>query len=184
VEPQKGVDDFLRAAGQVSKRFSEAVFVIAGKGTPDYLSQVQARISDLGLDGRVEMPGFCSDIKPVISGLSILVNASKCIGRSGGEGLPRAVLEAMALEKPVVATDTGGNGEAVADGVTGMVVPPADPDALAAALEKLLEDPMAMEKMGRAGRIRAETLFDCRQQTSKTELIYDDLLANGRKDRS
>jgi glycosyltransferase involved in cell wall biosynthesis len=79
---------------------------------------------------------------------------------SEAEALPISILEAMALARPVVTSDVGGAGEAVADGETGLVVPPGDTEAAAAALAKLAADPGAARAMGKRGRTRQRKRFD------------------------
>jgi glycosyltransferase involved in cell wall biosynthesis len=92
------------------------------------------------------------------------------------EGLPRVLPQAMAAGLPIVATVVDGNAEAVTDGVNGFLTPPGDPQAMAAALMRLLEDPALARKMGKAGRIRAEE-FSARKMVSDIAALYEALLA-------
>jgi glycosyltransferase involved in cell wall biosynthesis len=92
------------------------------------------------------------------------------------EGLPRVLPQAMAAGLPIVATAVDGNAEAVTDGVNGFLTPPGDPQAMAAALMRLLEDPALARKMGKAGRIRAEE-FSARKMVSDIAALYEALLA-------
>jgi glycosyltransferase involved in cell wall biosynthesis len=92
------------------------------------------------------------------------------------EAFPRAVLEAMACAKPVVAADTGGTREAVDEGRTGFVVPPRAPAALSARLRTLLRDPDLRDRMGRCGRRRAEALFGLDRNTLRTVRAYEEVL--------
>jgi glycosyltransferase involved in cell wall biosynthesis len=93
------------------------------------------------------------------------------------EGFPNTLVEAMAGGRPVVATAVGGSVDAVVDGETGMLVPPAAADALAAALARLLDDPDARARMGRAGSARARRLYDARHTVATLEIMYERLLA-------
>jgi glycosyltransferase involved in cell wall biosynthesis len=90
--------------------------------------------------------------------------------------MPNAVLEAMAAGKPVVATRVGGVPEVVDDGVTGLLVPPRDPDALADAVVRLLRDPNRMRRMGQAGLERVRRHFSVEQMVRRTEALYEELL--------
>ena len=87
-----------------------------------------------------------------------------------------ALIEAMAVGLPVVATDVGGVSEAVVEGSTGLLVPPAAPEALVEAMQKLAEDGQARARFGVAGRERAERLFSLSVAARKHELLYERLL--------
>jgi len=89
------------------------------------------------------------------------------------EGLPVTVLEAMAHAKPVVATPVGGTAELVADGETGLLVPPRDPARLAEAISKLVADPELRGRLGRAGRERVEREFSESAMTRRVLEVYD-----------
>ena len=93
------------------------------------------------------------------------------------EGLPLVVLEAMAHGKPVVATPVGGTPELVTDGETGLLVPPRDPQALAAALQRLLEDAELSRRLGEAGRRRVEERFSLDAMNRRVLQIYDEVVA-------
>ena len=104
--------------------------------------------------GRVELLGARGDVPELLAAADLFVLSSR------SEGLPISVLEAMAAGLPVVATDVGGVSELVVDGETGFLVPPADPGALAEAVERLLRDHELRHRFGAAGRLRAERRFD------------------------
>ena len=93
------------------------------------------------------------------------------------EGMPNVALEAMAAGLPIIATSVGGTPEVVVDGKTGYLVPPRNPDALADAILKLLDNPDLCLRMGRAGRERVKKHFSIERTIKKTEQIYEDLLA-------
>jgi glycosyltransferase involved in cell wall biosynthesis len=95
-----------------------------------------------------------------------------------GFGIPAA--EAMGCETPVVASDAGGLPEVVEDGVTGLIVPRGDSNALADAMGSLLADPARRAEMGRAGRERALRLFDWDRTAEQFEKIYASVMARGR----
>jgi glycosyltransferase involved in cell wall biosynthesis len=100
---------------------------------------------------------------------------------SDSEGMPNAVLEAMAAGLPVAATRVGGVPQLVADGVTGWLVEPGDLDGLAAALRRLLDDPAAARRMGQAGRQRAQADFSTSAVVPRLEAFYHGWLGGARR---
>jgi glycosyltransferase involved in cell wall biosynthesis len=149
----KAPKDFLtlvRALAALPEGSFEAVIV--GDG-PDR-GAVEDEIRRLGLEGRVRLVGERSDVPSLLADSDLFVLSSR------SEGLPVSVLEAMAAELPVVASGVGGLAELVVDGESGILVPPDDTPALAAALRRLVEDRELRRRLGAAGRARAETLFD------------------------
>jgi glycosyltransferase involved in cell wall biosynthesis len=123
LDEQKGYDVLIRAARLVVDEQPNVYFAIAGQGP---LRAILSRlITDLGLNANVQLCGFRQDVENFLYALDLFVCSSNW------EGLPLALLEAMMLEKPVVATDVGGNAEVVQPGVTGELVPKGDPAALA-----------------------------------------------------
>lgn len=143
----KGHDLFIRAAGRVIERHQNIHFTIAGAVLePTYFSELQRLVRDLNLTNNFSFLGDCCDLPQHLASASIFVLPSR------SEGFSNAIIEAMAASLPVIATRVGGNGEAVADGVSGLVVPPEDVDSLAIAIEELLDDPLKAYMMGAAGR--------------------------------
>jgi glycosyltransferase involved in cell wall biosynthesis len=126
--------------------------VLAGDGPA--LPAVAAAVRREGLSQRVELLGARADVPDLLAGADVFVLSSR------SEGFPVSVLEAMAAGLPVVATDVGGVGEAVEDGETGILVPAADPEALARSLERLVLDADLRRRLGAAGRARTLRLFD------------------------
>ena len=127
-----------------------AVLVGEGPARGGVVADVRSR----GLARRIELPGARRDVPELLAGADLFVLSSR------SEGLPVSVLEAMAARLPVVATDVGGTAELVVEGETGFLVPPADPEALADAVEQLLRNPELRDRLGAAARRRAERLFD------------------------
>jgi glycosyltransferase involved in cell wall biosynthesis len=127
-----------------------AALVGDGPELPEVAASVEAR----GLASRVELLGAREDVAGVLGRSDIFVLSSL------SEGFPVSILEAMAAGLPVVATAVGGVAEAVVDGETGLLVPAADPDALAEALDRLVADPGLQRRYGEAGRARALRFFD------------------------
>jgi glycosyltransferase involved in cell wall biosynthesis len=166
----KAPKDFLtliRALAALSGDLFEALIV--GDG-PDRAA-VEAEIRRLGLDGRVRLVGERDDVPKLLADSDVFVLSSR------SEGLPVSVLEAMAAELPVVASRVGGLAELVVDGETGILVPPGDAPALAAALGRLIEGRDQRRRLGAAGRARAERLFDLAAFRSAHVELYDRELA-------
>jgi glycosyltransferase involved in cell wall biosynthesis len=138
--------------------------LVVGDG-PDRAS-VEAEVRALGLQAVVELAGIRGDVAGLLASGDVFVLSSR------SEGAPMSILEAMAAGLPVVATDVGGVGELVAHGVTGLLAPPGDPDALAAALERLLADPALRRTLGAAGRERARERFDLRAARQAHVALY------------
>jgi glycosyltransferase involved in cell wall biosynthesis len=140
----------VRALARV--RASPYSALIVGDG-PDQ-SGVEAEVRELGLESAVELCGARRDVPDLLARSDVFALASR------SEGGPISILEAMAAGLAVVASDVGGVSELVVDGTTGLLVPPADPDALAAALDRLLADPELRRRLGAAGLERARERFD------------------------
>jgi glycosyltransferase involved in cell wall biosynthesis/CelD/BcsL family acetyltransferase involved in cellulose biosynthesis len=179
--PLKGVEYFLEAAAKLAPRVPDARFLVVGDGTflngksaqadPYRLSLMQ-EAARLGLGDRMIFTGMRLDVPEILSESTVSVLAS-----IGLEGLSNAILESMAAGAPVVATRVGGNAEAVDDGVTGFVVPPRDPAAMAEALLRVLEDPDMGRRFGDAGRRQAVERFSMERMVRQTEDFYEELLS-------
>ena len=157
---QKGHDQLVRAAALVKRTKPEARFRILGTASPPHLRHMEAverEAEELGLARPQDIdfldPG--DDPARLLQGIDVFAFSS----RRRSEGMPTAILEAMACGKPVVATDVGAVRELVEDRVTGYLVPPDDPEALADAIAGLLDDDELRAGIGRAGRERAIERF-------------------------
>lgn len=164
----KGHLDFLEAAARVRAEFSGAKFLFVGDGP--LRSDIERRIAESGLNEHVVLAGTRQDVPDLLGAMDISVLPSH------EEGFSNTILESMAAGKPVVATSVGGNPEAVEDGVTGFLVPPRDPAALAAAVLELLRNPGRAREMGRAGRDRVEREFRTDQMIERLEAVYTRLM--------
>jgi glycosyltransferase involved in cell wall biosynthesis len=162
--PLKRLDCLLEAAPRLAARYQRVHFLVLGDGP--LRSELQRQAHPLGDRCRFLGWGQGSDWLPLFD---VLVLPSE------SEGLPYCVLEAMALGVPVVASAVGGMREAVVDGQTGFLVPPGDAPALEAALERLITDSEVRERMGLAGRSRAESLYDSRVMARRFEELYERL---------
>lgn len=140
----KDLPTMVAAFAQLCAHRSDAALVLAGDG--EERTGIEAAIADAGIGNRVFLLGDRSDVPALLPAFSIFAMSSV------SEGYSIALLEACASALPIVATRIGGNSEIVADGVNGLIVPPSNPGALAAALGRLLDDPGLAERMGRAGR--------------------------------
>jgi glycosyltransferase involved in cell wall biosynthesis len=142
----------LRAFALVVRDHPDAVLQLVGDG-PERAA-VEDLIGELDLTGSVQLLGNRTDVGELLPTADVFVLSSYAV-----ENLPFAVQEAMAAELPVVATEIGALAELVVDGVTGVLVPPHDPAALAAALGRVLADPDAARRMGQAGRDHLQREF-------------------------
>lgn len=169
---QKGHRYLLEAAAQVP----EARFVLAGDGPAR--AELEARARSLGLAGRVDFLGHRTDVPELLAGCDLFVLPSLF------EGHPLSILEAMAAGRPVVATAVGGTAEAVRHGETGLLVPPADPAALAAAIRTILADRPLADRLAVAGRARVRRELAAETMVHRVTEIYDEVLAakGGRRD--
>lgn len=164
LDKQKGHSDLLKAAVEIT----DAIFVLLGDGPERSALEEQSR--QLGLDGRIIFAGFRSDVSSWLSACDVFVLPSLF------EGLPIAILEAMAAEKPVIATAIPGNAEAVVQGVTGYLVPPQNPRLLAAAIRSMLADPALRNQMGQAGKEIVMQKFSAKAMIGQITQVYSECL--------
>lgn len=163
----KGVAEFVGAARQLKHEGVAARFLLVG--APDALNRAaipQATLDAWQAEGVVECLGFRSDVAAVLAESHVV-----CLP-SYREGLPKSLLEALAASKPVVTTDVPGCREVVADGVNGFLVPARSVAPLADALRKLIADASLRQRMGAAGRARAEAEFSTQRVTAETLAVY------------
>ncbi len=167
----KGHDVLVRAAVSVLERFPNASFYIAGEILDArYFAALQEQVA---ASGRSSHFHFVHDMQDTAA---FLHNADLFVLPSRSEGFSNAVLEAMAAGLPVVATDVGGNAEAIESRETGLIVPADDPAALALAISELLEEPARMRSMGEAGRTRVGELFTAQAMMNTVSQAYRELL--------
>lgn len=168
----KGHRYLLEATPYLLRSEPHLGIVIAGTGA--LRSTLEAQAAALGIAERVCFTDFRSDILALMQRFEIFVFPSYL------EGLGTSMLDAMALRKPVVATRAGGIPEVVQDGVTGLLVPPRDAQALARALLSLLQHPEQGRKFGKAGRRRVEQHFTAEQMATRTMQVYQQLVHDAR----
>jgi glycosyltransferase involved in cell wall biosynthesis len=140
--------------------------------------QLEALAIELGIRDRLRFAG----LRPIVPSMHYFFDIS--VLTSVSEGLPNSILEAMAAGRPVVATDVGAIRDAVADGVSGYLVPSGDADALAGRLRALSADPDARRQFGREGRSRAQSLYSAQAAMTSLMELYADAAAASRRRRS
>jgi len=170
----KGQDYFIEAMSQVVRDVPDVRALIVGDPEPyclDYFEELKSRAESLGLSGRVIFAGHRSDLPRLMRAFTVLVHSS-----SEPEPFGRVIIEGMAVGLPVVATSAGAVPEIIEDGVSGILVPPRDPGALAEAVTSLLIDQQRISKIGKAARRRVEELFTVRQYVDGVEQVYQRVL--------
>ena len=173
ITKEKGFGELVEALSLLRSDFPEAhLLVIGGQLSTErdaFQDELVDFIGDHGLESYVTFTGFRSDVQELLGLLDLFVLPSY------REGLPRSVLEAMAMELPVVATNIRGCREAITDEVTGLLVPAKNARALAEAARRILVDPDLALRMGKAGRERVVTTFDERFVFARLEKYYREL---------
>jgi glycosyltransferase involved in cell wall biosynthesis len=164
LDPVKRLDVLLGALAELD----DVHAIVVGYGPEE--RWLKAMVEDLGLGERVRFVGYQQDVWPWLAACDVFALSSDW------EGMPNAVLEAMGAGLPVVATAAGGTPDVVVDGETGLLVPPGDPVALAAALDRLVHEPVLRRTMGAAGQGRARVCFSAQQMVERTQSLYVELL--------
>jgi glycosyltransferase involved in cell wall biosynthesis len=160
---EKGHDVLLDAAAIVVRRFPDARFDIVGAG-PE-LARLTARAETLSLGAAVSFLGHCEDVRTRLAAADLFVLPSR------SEAFPNAVLEAMAIGLPPIASAVGGLLEMIESGRSGVLVPPDDPGSLAEEISRLMADPTTAARMGAAARARAQT-FSFARMVAAFESVY------------
>jgi len=182
--PPKGHLDFVRAAGVVHRRRPDCAFRIIGAPSPahpglDNRLRAEAERLGLALGQSIDLVDPGDDVATLIQGIDVFLMTSP----ARSEGMPTAILEAMLAAKPVVATDAGATRELVIDRETGMLVPPGDPERVAAAVLRLLEDQELRAGVAAAARARALADFDLDSLADRHLRAYEAALAHRRQTR-
>jgi glycosyltransferase involved in cell wall biosynthesis len=167
--PEKGYEHLLDALRLARNEIADLRWLAVGDGA--LRATLRARATSAGLDGAVVWAGLRQDVEALLPAMDLWVMSSV------EEGLPVALLEAMAAGCPIVATRIGGIPDAVEDGQEAILVPPGDPAALAAAVVDLLRDPERARRLGDAARRRAEAEYSIHSVTRRVEDIYREELA-------
>lgn len=170
VREWKGYEIFLQAAARVAAAEPRAMFLGVGKGTGES-PELDQLVRRLHLGERIRWAGFREDLPPIFAAATVCVHAA-----TAGEGVTGAVREALAMAKPVVVTDVGGNRELVRHNETGLLVPARDPERLAAGILTLIRSPAHAASLGWAGRRMVERDFSHDAKAGHVEALYLDIL--------
>jgi glycosyltransferase involved in cell wall biosynthesis len=165
---QKRLGDWLEIAARVAAQRPDVTFLVVGGGPLE--SEIRNRVCALGLSSRVLMPGFRPDGRRLLSAMDLFLMTSEF------EGLPIAMLEAMTLGKPIVATRAGGIPEVLADSNAGLLASVGAIDELSCAVMELLDDAERRTRMGAAGAIQVESRYHLRRRVTAIENLYAELL--------
>lgn len=171
--PWKGHKYFLEAAKTIKEKISNVKFFIVGDEVPKgsgYRKELEEFALQKGLIDNVIFTGFRADIPKIMNTIDIFVLPSI------REPFGRVLIEAMAMAKPVIATNAGGVPEIVVDNETGILVPPEEPKAIANAIVFLIENRARAKEMGKAGRERVEKLFTIQKSVGNIEDVYIEIL--------
>jgi glycosyltransferase involved in cell wall biosynthesis len=171
--PIKGPDEFIRAAAIVAPRRDDVTFVVAGEDksrSGENRRRLERLIGDLGLGSRVHLPGWVDDVPLLLSGLDLFISPS----RSEPFGL--SIIEAMACGVPVIATKSEGASEILEDGVTGLLVPLGDHEALAEAICALLDDGRRRTSLAARALEAVRDKFSLERMVAATEQLYGSVL--------
>jgi glycosyltransferase involved in cell wall biosynthesis len=168
LSPEKGQDVFLRACGVARRCGTPFTAVLVGEGPST--TSLRAQVEDAGLSPIVRFAGYHSDVSAVYRESDIIVIPSR------SEGLPNVLLEAMALGKPVIATNAGGIPEVIRNGVNGVLVPIADPESMARAMSMLLTSAEQRAILGRNAAATAPA-FSPSTRAQRILALYDEVTA-------
>ncbi len=171
LEPEKSVEILVQAMPAVRAEFPEAVCVIGGAGSEQ--AKISAEIRRLGLERAVQLAGFQRDPHSLMRAATVFVLPSRA------EPFGLALVEAMSLGRPCVAIRAGGPLEIIAEGASGLLVPPADPGALAAAVRRLLADSALRTRLGMGARERYEERFAVARMAEAIRDVYRAALPPG-----
>jgi glycosyltransferase involved in cell wall biosynthesis len=172
IRPLKGHSTLIQTAHLVLAQRDDVRFVsVGGEKTDGDLDRIRSEAAGLGISDRMRFLGRRDDALRFIAAADVYVNPADV------EGLPVTILEALALARPVVATRVGGVPSIVQDDVTGLLVPPGDPAALAAGILRMLESPDMAKTLGLTGRDLVESEYSLEAMVRATEAVYEGVLS-------
>jgi glycosyltransferase involved in cell wall biosynthesis len=182
ITPQKGQHVLLRAVARLVNRGRDVRVILVGSPDPScpedssYLRSLESSVRELGLEGKVQWPGYQDDPNPYYALLDVLV-----IPSTTSEGLPLVALEAMQWAIPVIGSRVGGIPEVVQEGVNGLLVPPGDEGALAESLERILSDPALRSRLGLEARASLDSRFSLETFSSSICSAVAQICGSGRR---
>jgi len=170
IDPRKGQHVLLEALAKLANKYPGAHVFLAGSAKPfgvsEYSERLKSLVKELGISDRVTFAGFVKDLAPMYKSFDLFVLPTLW------EAFGRVLIEAMAAGKPVISSRVGGIPEVVEDGVSGLLVPPEDPEALAKAIDRLMDKPELAKNFGEKGRERVRKYFNAETNTRQLEEIY------------
>ena len=172
VAPQKDYETLAKAAARISTAHSDVRFMIVGDNSleavhRDHYEKVMAMLSSLGIESRFVFTGFRADVSRMIAALDVFVLSTHF------EGFPLVILEALAHQKPVVATAVDGIPEIIVNNLTGLLAPPGDDVALARQMDAVLQSEELAGRLGSAGRKSVERNFSSERFAESILKLYD-----------
>jgi glycosyltransferase involved in cell wall biosynthesis len=167
--PQKRHDIFMKAAAIISQAVPDTRFAIVGDGP--LRSHLETMSQELGLDGKAFFLGEQQEVGAYLSAFDVAVLTSET------EGCSNSLLEAMALGKPVVATDVGGNQELVSHGETGLLVRSGSAESVAWAVIDLIRNPEVAKTMGNKGKEKILNQFSSEKMVHQYQALYEETLS-------
>ncbi len=176
LHPVKGQEDLIDALAALAERHPRLHLVLVGEG--EQRGFLAARVAGHGLGDRVHLAGHRTDVPALLARAHVLVSSSHA------EGLSNSVIEGMAARLPVIATAVGGTPELIADGKTGLLVPPKAPEALARALARVLDDDDLARRLGNAARRFVEQELSVARMARSFAALYDAVLGPSTTDRA
>lgn len=169
LEEAKGAWDVIRGAEELCAAGEPLTLLLAGRGRPAFEARMEERIASAGLGERILRLGWRDDVRRWLPSMDALVAPGR------RESFGRTVVEGMAAGLPVVASDDGGAAEVLTHGETGLLVPPADPEAIAAALGRLIREPELGRDLGRRAREWVRAAFDPDANARAMADVYEDV---------
>jgi glycosyltransferase involved in cell wall biosynthesis len=168
---EKDLETWLRAAALVARQYPAARFIVVGEGRDkSLLDQLKSLAAALGIASNVEFLGYREDLPSIYATFDLFFLSSR------REGICNSLLEAMAMEVPIVATNVGGTKELMLDGETGYLLSPADVEGMAQALISLVQNNNLRENMRQAGRRHIEDKFSFTARLQRIEALYERIL--------
>jgi glycosyltransferase involved in cell wall biosynthesis len=170
LEAEKGQKYLVEACGRLKERIKFHLLFVGEIVNAEYAKACKSMAIESGIQECVTLTGYREDVDNILQAADVFVLPST------GEAFSRAIIEAMAMGKPVVATNVGGTKEAIEEGISGFIIPPQATIELAEKIYVLAANATLRQKFGAAARKRVEDLFTIERNVQKTEQVYEELL--------